>query len=101
MDELGNNLKRLLGLHALTARDAAALIGLSAQAISEIQASKRGASYPTARSLAKFFEMSTDRLADTPFVDLLATELADPERYKRVEQKIRPTRTQQKPRAAK
>jgi NAD(P)H-dependent FMN reductase len=39
--------------------------------------------------IAELFQVSTDRLMGAEFVDLLQTELADPERFKRVEARIR------------
>lgn len=88
MNELGNNLKRLLGLHALPARGFASLVPISSQAVSEIMGGKRGASLSTAQSIAAFFEIPLDRLLNTPFTELLPAEIADTERYDGVEAKI-------------
>lgn len=38
--------------------------------------------------LSEFFEVPTQRLMGAPFVDLLQSDLADPERFKRVEERI-------------
>jgi transcriptional regulator with XRE-family HTH domain len=90
MEQLGDNLKRLLGLHDLTARDASANLKISQQAISELQSGKRTSPrYRTMQTIAEFFEVPSDRLASSPFEELLAMELADPERYRRVEAKIK------------
>jgi transcriptional regulator with XRE-family HTH domain len=90
VDELGNNLKRLLGLHDLTARQASMNLHITQQAISELQSGKRTSPrYRTIHSIGEFFEIPSDRLTVTPFADLLAAELSDAERYRRVEAKIK------------
>lgn len=88
MNELGNNLKRLMGLHALPARGFASLVPISSQAVSEIMGGKRGASLSTAQTIAAFFEIPLDRLLNAPFRELLPLEIADRERFDRVEGKI-------------
>ena len=88
MNELANNLRRLLGLHALPARGFAGLVPLSSQAVSEIMGSKRGASLNTAQTIAAFFEIPLERLLNAPFRELLPSEVADAGRYDRVEAKI-------------
>lgn len=88
MDELANNLRRLLGLHAMRAtRDSRLIDGLSPQALSELQSGTRNPSLETVRKLATFFEIPIDRLLNASFEELLTTELADPERFRRVEAK--------------
>jgi transcriptional regulator with XRE-family HTH domain len=65
-------------------------IGVSPQALSEIQSGTRTQpSLRTVRALANFFEVPTDRLLDAGFGDLLETELADRDRFDRVESKLR------------
>lgn len=89
MEELSNNLRRLIGLHGLSVRDLAPLVGVSEQALSEIQTRKR--KHPrteTSHRLADFFEIPLGRLLSTPFEELLQADLADPERYAQVEGKI-------------
>jgi transcriptional regulator with XRE-family HTH domain len=94
MNELANNIRRLLGLHAMRAtRDSRLINGLSPQALSEIQNDTRTPGFETIRSLARFFEISTDRLVDAPFEELLAGELADRGRYQRVEDRIQALRS--------
>ncbi len=88
MDELPNNLRRLLGLHALPARHFTALVPISSQAVSEVMGGKRQPSLNTVQLIATFFEIPLDRLLNTPFEDLLAVEIADTGRYQRVEAKI-------------
>ena len=93
MDELANNVRRLLGLHALRAtRDSRLINGLSPQALSEIQSGSRNPALSTIRDLSQFFEIPTDRLLDASFEDLLAHQLADPARFRRVEDRVRLTR---------
>lgn len=89
MSELPNNLRHLLGLHDLTAAKASSLIGLSQQALSELQAGRReNPRRQTVDKLATFFEVTRWKLEDMPFDQLLADELAEPERYLKVEAKI-------------
>jgi transcriptional regulator with XRE-family HTH domain len=90
MEHFADNLRRLLGLHAIKISsreegDASMLIGLSPQALSELQSGTRSPSLKSARRIASFFGLSVDRLADAPFEELLAHELADPTRYLAVE----------------
>jgi len=88
--QLGNNLKRLLGLHGLRATRDSRMMGLSPQLLSELQSGsqKRRASLSTVTALSEFFEISRDRLLDAPFEELLGVEVADEGRYERVEAKI-------------
>jgi hypothetical protein len=78
-----------LGLHDLTAAKASALLGISQQALSELQAGRReNPRRQTLEKLAVFFEVPRWKLEDVPFQQLLAEELASPERYLKVEAKI-------------
>jgi transcriptional regulator with XRE-family HTH domain len=89
MPPLADNVRRLLGLHAMTIRLGSQHIGVSPQALSEIQSGTRTRpSLQTVRALADFFEVSTDRLLDARFGDLLQAELADRDRFDRVEAKL-------------
>lgn len=90
MDAFADNLRRLLGLHGLSASRAKGLVGLSGQALSELMGGKRNASLHSASRLSAFFEIPMERLLNSPFEDLLAEELSDRERYRRVEAKIPP-----------
>ena len=49
---------------------------------------RREPNFKTAMKISAFFEVPPDRLATADFGDLLANELADQERYSRVETKI-------------
>ncbi|SRR6266508_4593000 len=89
MVELGNNLRRLFGLHSLSTREASANLHISEQALSELQSGKRASPrFSTIHTIAQFFEVPSDRLANVPFEELLAHELADPARFQQVEAKI-------------
>jgi transcriptional regulator with XRE-family HTH domain len=88
MSGFARNFNHLLGLHLLTATLAKEHLELSAQAISELKAGKRQPSLRTLQKISAFFEIPIDRLLDADFEDLLANELADRERFRRVEAKI-------------
>ena len=92
-----DNIRRILGIHDLRAGEAAKLLGVSAQAVSEwtSRTRKEGTRTPhvaTLERVAEFFELPGS-LAWTPFRELLSGPLSDPERYDRVEDKIRRSRT--------
>lgn len=94
--EWSNNVRRILGMHDLRAGEAAKLLGVSPQAVSEWTSKTRaqGTRDPhvsTLERVAEFFELPGS-LAWTPFPDLLPL-LADPDRFERVEKKIRASRT--------
>lgn len=87
---LANNLKRLLGLHGLRATRDSRMMGLSPQLLSELQSGsrKRHASLSTVTAISDFFEISRDHLLDSSFEDLLPAEIANVDRYRKVEAKI-------------
>jgi transcriptional regulator with XRE-family HTH domain len=87
-----DNLERLLGLHAFPAKYAARALGLSQSAFSTWQSGRRQPSFDTAMRIGDFFEIEPRRLARASFASLLANELADAERFERVEQRIRQAR---------
>ena len=89
MEHFPDNITRILGLHDLSARRAGELVDISAQTLSEWKYRKREPSLGVLLRLAEFFEISADRLVSAPFQALLTQELADPERFDRVEQKIK------------
>ena len=84
---LGDNVRRLLGLHALTAVKGAELLGISPQAMSELQWREQPR-IATLERLSEFFEIEMSRLLRAPFSDLLANEVADLKRFNRVEKKL-------------
>jgi transcriptional regulator with XRE-family HTH domain len=85
-----DNLPRLLGLHNLSARDASEHLNISQVALSAISTGKRKPSLDTLMTLAGFFGVSADRLLTASFEDLLTNELCDGDRYRRVEERLRP-----------
>jgi transcriptional regulator with XRE-family HTH domain len=87
-------MRRILGLHDLEKGEAAKLLGVSSQAVSEWLSKTRreGTRLPNLQTLQRvstFFDIPGDRLAWTPFSELLPNELADVDRFDKVEQKIR------------
>jgi transcriptional regulator with XRE-family HTH domain len=88
-----DNFVRLLGLHALSANFAAGLLGVSGATMSSWMNGKSSPSLAKAITIAELFQLSTDRLMGAEFADLLTTELADRERYERVEERIRRSRS--------
>lgn len=84
-----DNLVRLLGMHALSQHLAAQLVGVSNTTMSAWMTGKSTPSLSKAVAVAELFEVSADRLISAPFADLLARELADPERFARVEERLR------------
>jgi transcriptional regulator with XRE-family HTH domain len=91
--DVGTTIRRLLGLHALSAAEASAWIGVSAQALSEIQRGNRAPSLNTLRRISDLFAIPVDRLLGASFEELLRNELADPERFRSVERRIDEERT--------
>ena len=88
MAAFGENLRRLLGLHDLRGREAARLIGVSPQSLSEWMRGHRRPNLQMLLRVASFLEISTDRLLQATFPELLANEVADTARFSRVEAKI-------------
>ncbi len=85
---LGDNVRRLLGLHALSAVRASEFLKLSPQAMSELQWRPQPR-IATINVIADFFEIELTRLWRTRFAELLTDELADPKRFERVEKKLK------------
>jgi transcriptional regulator with XRE-family HTH domain len=88
-----DNFVRLLGMHALSQNFAASLLGISGATVSSWMNGKSSPSLQKAITIAELFQVSTDRLMGAEFADLLTTELADRERYERVEERIRRSRS--------
>jgi transcriptional regulator with XRE-family HTH domain len=93
LQAFGENLRRLLGLHDLRGREAARLIGVSPQSLSEWMRGRRRPNLQMLLRVSSFLEIGSDRLLQQPFVELLATEVADRRRFGRVEAKIAEHRT--------
>jgi transcriptional regulator with XRE-family HTH domain len=87
-----DNLVRLLGLHALSANFTANLLGVSGATLSAWSNGKATPSLAKAIALAELFQLPTERLLGADFADLLSHELADEDRYQRVEDRIRRAR---------
>jgi transcriptional regulator with XRE-family HTH domain len=88
-----DNLRRLLGLHRTSLVQASRALGITQQALSELQLGNRLPRRSTLEKLSDLFGISIDRLLRAPFEELLADELADRERFHRVEaelEKVRP-----------
>ena len=92
-----DNFVRLLGLHALSQHFTAQLLGVSAATMSAWMNGKSTPSLANAIDIAELFQISTDRLMGAEFSDLLAKELADPERFERVETRIKRGATKLRP----
>jgi transcriptional regulator with XRE-family HTH domain len=84
-----DNFIRLLGLHGLSQNFTAQLLGVSEATMSAWMNAKSTPSLPKAIDIADLFQISTDRLMGAEFVDLLQHELADPERFERVDARIK------------
>jgi transcriptional regulator with XRE-family HTH domain len=92
MQAFGENLRRLLGLHDLRGREAARMIGVSPQSLSEWMRGRRQPNLQMLLRVASFVEISGERLLRAPFRELLGRELGDRQRFDRVEAKIRANR---------
>ena len=88
-----DNFVRLLGLHALSQNFAAELIGVSGATLSSWMNGKSSPSLAKAVAVAELFQISANRLTGAAFADLLEKELADRERFERVEERIRKGRS--------
>ena len=88
MTTFAENFSRLLGMHDLTDRQAAQLLRLAPQTISMWRRTDREPSANTLHAIANFFEINSLDLGARPFQEMLPM-LADPERFQRVEKKIR------------
>jgi transcriptional regulator with XRE-family HTH domain len=93
LHNFAGNLRRVLGVHDLSAKDAARILGLSESAFSKWATGQRSPSFNTALTVGAFFDIPADRLARAEFGDLLEHELASKERFDTVEKKIAKART--------
>lgn len=84
-----DNFIRLLGLHGLTQHFTAQLLAVSEATMSSWMNGKSTPSLAKAIDIADLFQISTDRLMGAEFSDLLSNELADAERFERVETRIK------------
>ena len=60
------------------------------------RADRHAPSFRAALQVGEFFGVAADRLANAPFEDLLADELADPQRYQATERRIKKARAKLK-----
>ena len=60
------------------------------------RADRHAPSSRAASQVGEFFCVAADRLANAPFEDLLANELADPQRYQATERRIEKARAKLK-----
>lgn len=88
MQAFGENLRRLLGLHDLRGREAARLIGVSPQSLSEWMRGHRQPNLQMLLRVASFLEINGERLLQASFRELLAREVGDRRRFELVEGKI-------------
>lgn len=88
MQAFGENLRRLLGLHDLRGREAARMIGVSPQSLSEWMRGHRQPNLQMLLRVATFLEISGERLLQAPFRELLGREVGDRRRFDQVEAKI-------------
>lgn len=84
-----DNWDRLLGLHRLTAFQAAHLLGVSKTTVSGWRNAHKTPNLESVTKLADLFEVDAMRLVYSPFTELIENELADVERFRRVEEKLR------------
>jgi transcriptional regulator with XRE-family HTH domain len=87
VSEFGSTLERLAGLHGLTNRETAALLALSEQSISELVNGKREPGLGTVQKVAEVFEI--DSMAAMDGIRAILHQVADQDRFERVEKKIR------------
>lgn len=88
MAAFGENLRRLLGLHDLRGREAARMIGVSPQSLSEWMRGHRQPNLQMLLRVSSFLEINGERLLRAPFRELLGREVADRRRFDSVEAKI-------------
>lgn len=86
MTDFHDSLKRLAGVHGLTAKELALALGVSAQSVSELVNGKREPGTKTLMQIRELFEVDPLRMHDG--FDEILPEVADRERFKRVEKKL-------------
>ena len=91
MPYIAENLERILGMHALPAKDAALVLGVDKSTISHWVNGKRQPQLGAALRIREVFEVEPTDLVTKPFADLLAGPLGDVERFKRVEKRLKRT----------
>ena len=87
-DRFADNLQRVMGVHRLSSNATAALLGITPATLSSWLNGRASPNLHRAISVAQLFRINTERFLQVPFSDLLAHELADPERFEQVEREI-------------
>jgi transcriptional regulator with XRE-family HTH domain len=87
-DHFVENLRRLMGLHEVTAKQVAMAIGASESTFNKWSSGDRNPSFKYALEVGELFGVDPGRLARADFADLLEHELADAERYRKAEETL-------------
>ena len=87
-EQFSDNLRRLLGIHDLSGRQLARLLGTTPQSVSYWTAGKRLPSTQMLVPLASLFQIDPTRLISFSF-DVLLSDVADPERFAAAEKALR------------
>lgn len=87
-NRFGDNLSRLIGMHALSAKQAAVTLGLSPNSFTAWRTGGRTPSTAVLMKLASFFEVDAFLLHSGDPQELIQSA-AEPERFETVEKKIR------------
>lgn len=91
MSNFGNALRRLAGLHGLSNRETAALLGVSEQTISELTTGKREPGQATFQRVRAAFLVDPFAMSDG--IEAVLPSLCDLERFKQVERIIRASKS--------
>ena len=86
-EHFADNLKRLAGMHDLTLKHVAALVGASESVVNKWVSGDRNPSFTYALKVADLFQVDPGDLARKPFDELLETRLTA-EEYRRAEETI-------------
>lgn len=84
MEYFAGNLKRLLAMHDVSSKEAAAMLGLSESALTKWLQGHRRPSFESAMEVADLFGVRPEKLAREPFEALLP-DLADVNRFRATE----------------
>jgi transcriptional regulator with XRE-family HTH domain len=87
-DNFAGNLKRLLGIHGLTAADASKLLGISTTTLSYWLNGERDPAVGSLMKVAEFFGVDGFKLLGQYTGSFIVEELANLERWEAVEQKV-------------
>ena len=89
-ENFASNFDRLLGIHRLTAEQASKLLGISPTTLSYWRTGQRDPNLTSLQRVAEFFEVDPMKLLGQWTGSFIQEELADAERWQRVEDKIHP-----------